>query len=123
MSTIVTRIMHKLRFGNEAGQVITDDRGNSVWKWNDSDIEHGSTTGLLKNLDNDQLEIVELPVNVKEAKEQDFFEQDFFELLDESANGESALSEGQSPGPDVTDTDNRLAKNKIRGGGGYNPYG
>ena len=118
MSTIVTRIMHKLRFGNEAGRVITDDRGNSVWKWKDSDIEHGSTTALLKNLNNDQLEIVESPVNVKEAKGQDFFE-----LLDESPNGESALSESHSSEPGVTDTDNRLAKNKIRGDGGYNPYG
>ncbi len=81
--------MHKLRFGNEAGQVITDDRGNSVWKWKDSDIEHGSSTALLKNLDNDQLEIIEPTIKVKEAKGQDFFE-----LLDESANGESALSEG-----------------------------
>jgi hypothetical protein len=112
MSTIVTRIMHKLRFGNEAGRVITDDRGDSVWKWNDSDIEHGGTTALLKNLDNDQLEIIEPTINVKEAKGKDFFE-----LLDESA-----LYAGQSPEQDVTDTDNRLANNKIRGDGGYNPY-
>ena len=37
MSTVITRIMHKLRVGNDAGRVTTDERGQNVWEWNKTD--------------------------------------------------------------------------------------
>jgi hypothetical protein len=121
MSTVITRIMHKLRVGSDAGRVKTDDRGNSIWEWKDSDAGSGNTSVLLKRLDNDQLALAETRKlealqESEQQPNQDAAKVDDAEPkapADKSKRTQTVRSSGGA---------NKFGK-KIDGGGGFNPYG
>jgi hypothetical protein len=52
MSTVLTRIMHKLRVGNDAGRITTDERGQNVWQWSES-ADAGVTNNYGKKVNDD----------------------------------------------------------------------
>jgi len=131
MSTVITRIMHKLRIGNDAGRITTDDRGESVWEWNESDEAHGSTTAMIRSLENDELEIVGSPGLKPPEQEQakGVFQESGLRI---DAAGEPVhtelhpiLTEEQQKKLEEARNDNRTPNKygkKVDGNGGFDPY-
>lgn len=127
MSTVITRIMHKLRAGSDAGRVKTDARGNSIWEWKDSDAGSGNTSILLKRLDNDELALAETrkleALQESNQKPSQDLDQDQDAVRTDDAEPKAPASKCKraeavkSPGGA-----NKFGK-KTDGGGGFNPYG
>ena len=132
MSTVITRIMHKLRLGNEAGRITTDDRGANVWEWNESDEEHGSTSVMIQSLENDELEIAASP-GLKQPDNQKSAAGPMRSGLRVDAAGEPIhtelvpiLTEEQQKKLEEERADDRISNKfgkKVDDNGGFNPYG
>jgi hypothetical protein len=122
--------MHKLRVGNDAGRITTDERGQNVWQWSESADGHDNTQMLIKRLDNDDLEIVAPPVADKTGAAGNP------EIIHTRDQGDTAgdhvhpdpnlaLAEGEHQGANKNLADggvtNKYGK-KVNDDGGFNPY-
>ena len=126
MSTVITKVLHKLRAGkSEAGRITVDDRGRNVWEWNDPDVNQAGTTTLLRRLDTTSLGMADTQVWNRQ------------ELESAHETGGSDDSCNDIPVPELSiedtrrspaiDTTDRRRKGhigrKTDAGGGFNPYG
>lgn len=128
MTTVVTRILHKLRIGNDAGRVATDERGQNVWQWKKSSAEHDNTSMLIKSLDNDDLQVVDSTAKNKAGTAANPEAVRSADVDGDSGGGEInlALAEDQQQGLNKPSSDdaafNKYGK-KVDDDGGFNPYG
>ncbi|MCP4001862.1 MAG: hypothetical protein GY727_13220 [Gammaproteobacteria bacterium] len=124
--------MHTLHIGNDAVPITTDEPEENMWEWNESDEVHGSTTAMIRSLENDDLEIVGSP-GLKPPTEDQAKDVSHESRLRVDAAGEPIHTElhpilteeqlkklGEARNDDSVA--NRYGK-KVDGNGGFNPYG